>query len=99
MTPQNHPDRLLGQSRGLTSMELREVQASAILDIHDLKAHDRQAFVQTFLDALLHAPREHWHPALVVLDEAHLFAPEHGKVESAGAVIDVATRGRKRGLA
>ena len=58
-----------------------------------------KSFVRMFLDALMHAPREHWHPALLVLDEAHLFAPEHGKAESTGAVIDVATRGRKRGLA
>jgi Mn-dependent DtxR family transcriptional regulator len=34
---------------------------------------------------------------LIVLDEAHVFAPEKGSAESTGAVIDVATRGRKRG--
>jgi phosphatidylserine/phosphatidylglycerophosphate/cardiolipin synthase-like enzyme len=44
-------------------------------------------------------PRDHWNPALVILDEAHLFAPEQGKAESTAAVIDIATRGRKRGLA
>ena len=68
-----------------------------MLDRHDLKAHERPSFVRTFLDALMHAPREHWHPGLVVLAEAHLYAPEHGKAESTRAVIDVATRGRTRG--
>ncbi len=29
----------------------------------------------TFLNALFDAPREHWYPALVVVDEAQLFAP------------------------
>ena len=78
--------------------KLRELRVSAILDIHDLKAHDRQAFVRRFFEALMQAPRDHWNPALVILDEAHLFAPEQGKAESTHAVIDVATRGRKRGL-
>ena len=63
-------------------VEAGELRVSAILDIHDLKAHERQSFVRKFLDALIHAPREHWHPALLVLDEAHLFAPEHGKAEA-----------------
>jgi hypothetical protein len=79
--------------------KLRELRVSAILDVHDLKAHDRQAFVRKFFEALMQAPRDHWNPALLVLDEAHLFAPEQGKSESTAAVIDVATRGRKRGLA
>jgi hypothetical protein len=78
---------------------LLETGVSAILDIYDLKAHERQAFVRVFLDAIVNAPKALWRPALIVLDEAHVFAPEHGKAESAGAVIDLATRGRKRGFA
>jgi hypothetical protein len=46
-----------------------------MLAMHDLKAHERQSFVRTFLDALIHAPCAHWHSALLVLDEAHLCAP------------------------
>jgi hypothetical protein len=34
---------------------------------------------------------------IVVLDEAHIFCPQKEKSESAGAVIDLASRGRKRG--
>jgi hypothetical protein len=34
----------------------------------------------------------------VVVDEAHIFCPEKGQAESAGAIIDLCTRGRKRGF-
>ena len=34
----------------------------------------------------------------MIIDEAHLFAPEKGKAETTASVIDLATRGRKRGL-
>jgi hypothetical protein len=83
----------------LLARRLLETGVSAILDIYDLKAHERQAFVRIFLEALVNAPKALWRPALVVLDEAHVFCPEAGKAESAGAVIDLATRGRKRGFA
>ena len=62
--------------------KLRELRVSAIIDIHDLKADERQAFVRKFFDALMLVPRDHWNPALIVLDEAHLFAPEQSKAES-----------------
>lgn len=82
----------------LLARRLLELGVSAILDIYELKAHDRIRFVRLFLEALVEAPRELWHPALVVVDEAHLFCPQHGDAESATAVIDLMTRGRKRGF-
>ncbi len=78
---------------------LWESGASAILDIYDLKAHERIVFVRRFCEALVNAPKAIWHPTLVVIDEVHMFAPQVGQAESLGAVIDLATRGRKRGLA
>ncbi|KKM69212.1 hypothetical protein LCGC14_1453210, partial [marine sediment metagenome] len=48
--------------------------------------------------AMVNAPKALWHPVLVILDEAHVFAPEKSKSESVGAVIDMETRGRKRGF-
>lgn len=86
------------RTAALLARRLLETGVSAILDIYDLKAHERQAFVRLFLDALTNAPKALWRPCLVVLDEAHVFCPEAGKAESAGAVIDLATRGRKRGF-
>jgi uncharacterized protein len=72
---------------------------SAVLDIYELKARDRVLFVQRFVEALVNAPRTMWHPTLVIIDEIHVFAPQQGSAESLGAIIDLATRGRKRGLA
>jgi len=82
---------------GLLAQRLLELQASAILDIYELKAHERIQFVRRFLEALVDAPKKLWHPCLVVVDEAHVYCPQQGEAESAGAVIDLATRGRKRG--
>ena len=82
----------------LLAERLLELGVSAVLDIYELKAHDRVRFVRQFLEALVDAPKKLWHPALVVVDEAHVYCPQHGEAESAGAVVDLATRGRKRGF-
>jgi hypothetical protein len=86
------------RSAGLLARRLLELGVSAIVDLYELQAAERVRFVRAFLEALLDAPRELWHPALVVVDEAHLFCPQNGSAESAGAVIDLMTRGRKRGF-
>src|SRR3546814_8796541 len=59
-----------------------------------------------FLNALFDAPREHWFPAPVVIDEAQMFAPSaSGDVTDAvrraslSAMTNLMCRGRKRGLA
>ena len=85
------------KTAALLARRLLEAGVSAILNIYDLKAHERQSFVRLFLEALTNAPRALWHPVLIVLDEAHTFAPQVGSAEASSAVIDVATRGRKRG--
>ncbi|MGE3278056.1 MAG: DUF87 domain-containing protein [Vicinamibacterales bacterium] len=82
----------------LLAERLLELGVSAILDIYELKAPDRILFVQRFLEALVNAPKRLWHPVLVVIDEAHVFAPQVGSAPSAGAVIDLCARGRKRGF-
>lgn len=86
------------QTAALLARRLMESGVSAILDIYDLKQHERVLFVRRFLDALVNLPRKLWHPTLVVLDEAHVYCPQTGSAESASAVIDICTRGRKRGL-
>ncbi len=82
----------------LLARKLLECGVSAIVAIYELKAHERMAFMRLFLDALVNAPKALWHPVLVVIDEAHVFCPQAGKAESAAAVIDLMTRGRKRGF-
>ena len=82
----------------LLATRLLETQVSAVIDIFDLNPRDRQRFVKLFCDALVNAPKKLWHPVLVGLDEAHDYCPEKTQAESAGSVIAVGTRGRKRGF-
>lgn len=79
---------------------LVELEASAIIDLYELRLSERRRFVRLFLEELINLPRELWHPLLVVLDEAHLYCPERGtgEAESTSAVIDLCTLGRKRGF-
>lgn len=85
------------RSAGLLARRLLELNVSAIIDLYELPQQERKHFVRLFLEALVNAPKHLWHPVLVVIDEAHVFAPEKGQSEAMGAVIDLATRGRKRG--
>lgn len=84
----------------LLARRLLELGVSAILDLSELTLEQKRRFVREFLGSLVGAPRDLWHPALVVVDEAHLFAPESGKgkAESLGAIVDLMSRGRKRGF-
>jgi hypothetical protein len=88
------------RTAALLALRLLETEASAILDISELKAADRHAFVRLLFESLIDAPKNLRHPVLVALDEAQMFAPEKGQGESEAtdSVIDMATRGRKRGL-
>lgn len=87
------------RSAPLLARRLLELRASAIIGIYELKHDARIQFVKLFLESLVNAPRDLWHPVLVVVDEAHIFCPEGARAESAAAVIDLMTRGRKRGFA
>src|SRR5258708_3924488 len=62
------------RSAALLAHRLLELKVSAIIDLYELHPHERKRFVKLFLDALINAPKELWHPCLVVIDEAHTFA-------------------------
>lgn len=81
----------------LLAERLLQLRVSAILDIQELKPTERIEFVQVFLEALIDAPKSLWRPALVVIDEAHVFCPQGGEAASSIAVRDLCARGRKRG--
>lgn len=85
------------KSATLLARRLLELGVSAIIDIYELGVQ-RALFVKRFLEALVNVPRELWHPVIVVVDEAHKFAPEKDKSESLGAINDLMTLGRKRGF-
>ena len=86
------------QTAELLAKKLLGLNVSTIIDLSELKHHERVLFVKRFLDSLVNAPRNLWHPCLVIVDEAHQFCPEKSKSESGGSVIDLMTRGRKRGF-
>lgn len=86
------------RSAALLARRLLELGASAIIDIYELGAQQPR-FVKLFLDSLMSAPRDLWHSVLVVVDEAHKFCSEKDDSVSSSAVIDLMTRGRKRGFA
>lgn len=83
----------------LLARRLLELNTSAIIDLYELKHHERKRFVRIFLESLINLPKELWHPCLIIIDECHVLAPESksGEAESLDAVKDLATRGRKRG--
>jgi len=89
----------------LLAVRLLELGASAVIDLYELPPQQRHEYVRDFLDALIDAPKTLWpslqgRGCLVIVDEAHLFGPEKGQGESvaSGAMANLATRGRKRGL-
>ena len=84
----------------------REHRASVVLNLEGLEADEQMRCAAAFLAALFDAPREHWFPVLVVVDEAQLFAPaaagevsEEARRGSLTAMTNLMCRGRKRGLA
>lgn len=83
----------------LLARKILELETSLIVDLYELKQHERIRFVKNFIDSMVNAPKNLYHPVLVVIDEAHVFVPERGESEAMSAVVDLATRGRKRGFA
>ncbi len=88
------------RNAALLARKLAELRTSAVCDLYELDKPKRRAFVRQFLDALMSVPRKHYHPMLVILDEAHDYAPErsHGESESTSSVINLMSKGRKRGF-
>jgi len=84
----------------------REHRASVVLNLDGLDAEDQMRCAAAFLSSLFDAPRDHWYPVLVVVDEAQLFAPasagevaDDARRVSLTAMTNLMCRGRKRGLA
>ena len=98
----DHSERDIARLAG----RIREHRASVVLSLEGLEAEGQMRCAAAFLSALFEAPRGHWYPALVVVDEAQLFAPAGGgevseevRRASLTAMTNLMCRGRKRGLA
>ncbi|MEO1969640.1 MAG: ATP-binding protein [Sphingomonadaceae bacterium] len=85
---------------------VRQHRVSVVLALEELEVEQQIRCAALFLAALFDAPREHWYPALVVVDEAQMFAPaaagelaEDTRRMTLSAMTNLMCRGRKRGLA
>lgn len=85
------------RSAALLATKLLELNKSAVIDLYELHPQDRQRFVKLFCEALVNAPKNLYHPVLIVLDEAHDYVPEGKPSEATYAVEALASKGRKRG--
>lgn len=79
-----------------------EARFDAIVDLSELTVPERHAYVRDAALGFMDLPRELWGDILIVLDEAHHFIPESGKVKEVSvardALVDLISRGRKRGF-
>ncbi|AKQ40948.1 ATP-binding protein [Aurantiacibacter atlanticus] len=109
----DHFDHVVIEGAGYSPREIealagriRQHRASVVLALDDLEVEQQIRCAASFLTALFDAPREHWFPALVVVDEAQMFAPsaagemaEDTRRMTLSAMTNLMCRGRKRGLA
>lgn len=99
-------DAYAGADIARLAARIRRHRASVVLALDGLEVEAQMKCAAQFLNALFDAPREQWFPALVVVDEAQLFAPaaagdvsDEARRLSLAAMTNLMCRGRKRGLA
>jgi hypothetical protein len=92
------------ETAAVVARSLLETGVSAVVDLYELKAADRQEYVKRFLTAMVEdLPKPAWpsmknRATVVIVDEAHLVCPQQSRSVAAPSVIDLMTRGRKRGV-
>lgn len=85
------------RSSAMLATKLLELNKSAVIDLYELHPQERQRYVKNFCDALVNAPKDLYHPVIIILDEAHEYVPEGKPSEATWAVELLASKGRKRG--
>lgn len=89
------------RSAGLLAETLLKMRACAVCDLYETfrkTPGERHEWVKNFIGGLLDAPKSLWGETVIIVDEAHMFAPEQGESASEGVMIGLATAGRKRGF-
>jgi len=88
------------RSAPLLAHKLLELGASAVCDLFELVPAQRRTWTAAFIQALVDAPKRLWRDVVVIVDEAHDFAPEkgHGDSVASDALVALASKGRKRGF-
>ena len=97
-----HPEGAMARA----AEQVRQHRVSVVLNLEGLEVDGQLRHAAAFLGGLFECGRESWSPALVVVDEAQLFAPavggeaaEEARKLSLAAMTNLMCRGRKRGLA
>ena len=90
----------------LIASRTRQSRVSVVVNLEHLDTERQMRHAGAFLAGLFDADRQFWTPALVVVDEAQLFAPavagevaDDARKASLEAMTNLMCRGRKRGLA
>nr|WP_254007675.1 ATP-binding protein [Rhizobium sp. L1K21] len=98
-------ERTEGELVGIAN-RIRQHRVSCVLTLEGLDVENQMRAAGWFLNGLFDADRDYWYPALIVVDEAQMFAPAVGgdvpddaRKLSLGAMTNLMCRGRKRGLA
>src|SRR3954468_7609710 len=84
----------------LLARKVLELGLSTVVDLSEMSPGQQREYVRVFIDALNHAPRALWKDCLIIIDEAHIFAPESGKgaSEATESIALLLSTGRKRGF-
>ena len=90
----------------LIASRARQMRVSVVVNLEHLDTERQMRHAGAFLNGLFDTDRQFWTPALVVVDEAQLFAPavagevaDDARKTSLEAMTNLMCRGRKRGLA
>jgi len=90
----------------LIASRTRQSRVSVVVTLEHLDTERQMRYAGAFLNGLFDIDRQYWTPALVVVDEAQLFAPavagevsDESRKASLEAMTNLMCRGRKRGLA
>lgn len=91
------PDEGLGERLAIW---LIGANASAVIDVSEMRKAERKRFVAEFAEALFHAAKGKRRPRMVVLEEAQTFAPQiaKGQERMLGAIEDIVRLGRNYGI-
>src|SRR3569623_3037798 len=97
--------RTEGELTGIAG-RIRQHRVAGVLNLEGLDIEQQMRCAAAFLGGMFDADRDYWYPVLVVVDEAQLFAPaaagevsDEARKMSLGAMTNLMSRGRKRGLA
>ncbi len=72
--------------------------ASTILNLSGFNRDGRDFFIAEYMETIWNLAPHHRHPYVIVLEEAHHFIPQRGRVPASEVLVSIAAEGRKQGL-